>query len=199
MFPMVYMQQMMFLIVSYNNTLGHDASVFLPINTTFNYIGNNANSANIRITTGGETILTSVVTSVIDVYEPDLRATVYMQDLNGGQVNPGDQLEYTLVGKNIGSDISLNTFMSDTLDPRTSYVPNSISVFYGPNSGPKTDAYSDDQAEYDPINRVIIARIGTGANALNGGSVVNSPQGTDSTVVKFRVQVINDCLKDYIK
>jgi large repetitive protein len=183
-----------FRIPSYNNTLGHDANVFLPINTTFNYIGNNANSANIRITTGGETILTSVVTSVIDVYEPDLRATVYMQDLNGGQVNPGDQLEYTLVGKNIGSDISLNTFMSDTLDPRTSYVPNSISVFYGPNSGPKTDAYSDDQAEYDPINRVIIARIGTGANALNGGSVVNSPQGTDSTVVKFRVQVINDCL-----
>ena len=179
---------------SYNNTLGHDASVFFPNNSTFNYIGNNASSANIRITTGGETILTSVVTSVIDVYEPDLRATVYMQDLNGGQVNPGDELEYTLVGKNIGSDISLNTFMSDTLDPRTTFVPNSISIFYGPNTGPKTDAYSDDQAEYDPINRVVIARIGTGANATNGGTVVNSPQGTDSTVVKFRVLVIDDCL-----
>lgn len=179
---------------SYNNTLGHDASVFFPNNSTFNYIGNNASSANIRITTGGETILTSVVTSVIDVYEPDLRATVYMQDLNGGQVNPGDELEYTLVGKNIGSDISLNTFMSDTLDPRTTYVPNSISIFYGPNAGIKTDAYSDDQAEYDPINRVIIARIGTGANALNGGTVVNSPEGTDSTVVKFRVLVTDDCL-----
>lgn len=179
---------------SLNNTLGHDASIFNPNNSTFNYIGNNTNSANIQITTGGETILTSVVTSVIDVFEPDLRATVYISDLNGGQVNPGDELEYTVVGKNIGSDVSLNTFITDTLDPRTIYVPNSLSVFYGPNSGLKTDAYLDDQAEYDPINRVIIARIGTGANNTNGGTVVNSPSGTDSTVIKFKVTVINDCL-----
>ncbi|MCE2683326.1 MAG: hypothetical protein LW704_10305, partial [Cryomorphaceae bacterium] len=135
---------------NFNNTLGHDASVFSPNNMTYNYIGNNTTSANIRITTGGETILTSVVTSVIDVYEPDLRATVYMQDLNGGLVQPGDVLEYTLVGKNIGSDISNGTFMSDTLDPRTTYLPGSISITYGPNLGPKTDAYTDDQAEYDP-------------------------------------------------
>jgi gliding motility-associated-like protein/uncharacterized repeat protein (TIGR01451 family) len=183
-----------FRIPSFNNSLGHDASVFFPNNSTYNYIGNNATSANIRITTGGETILTSVVTSVIDVYEPDLRATVYMEDLNGGLVQPGDILEYTLVGKNIGSDISNGTFMSDTLDPRTTYLPNSISINYGPNLGPKTDAYGDDQAEYDPINRVVIARIGTGATATAGGVVVNSPTGADSTVVKFRVTVINDCL-----
>ena len=75
-----------FRIPNLNNNLGHDASVFFPNNTAFNYIGNNATSANIRITTGGETILTSVVTSVIDVYEPDLRATVSVQDLNGGLV-----------------------------------------------------------------------------------------------------------------
>jgi gliding motility-associated-like protein len=183
-----------FRIPNLNNNLGHDASVFFPNNAAFNYIGNNATSANIRITTGGETILTSVVTSVIDVYEPDLRATVSVQDLNGGLVQPGDVLEYTLVGKNIGSDISNGTFMSDTLDPRTVYLPNSISINYGPNIGPKTDAYNDDQAEYDPINRVVIARIGTGANATTGGVVVNSPTGADSTVVKFRVTVINDCL-----
>jgi gliding motility-associated-like protein/uncharacterized repeat protein (TIGR01451 family) len=183
-----------FRIPSFNNSLGHDASVFFPNNSTYNYIGNNSTSANIRITTGGETILTSVVTSVIDVYEPDLRATVYMSDLNGGLVQPGDILEYTLVGKNIGSDISNGTFMSDTLDPRTVYLPNSISINFGPNLGPKTDVYGDDQAEYDPINRVVIARIGTGATATAGGVVVNSPTGADSTVVKFRVTVINDCL-----
>ncbi len=179
---------------SLNNTLGHDASIFKPNNTTFNYIGNNTSSANIQITTGSETILTSVVTSVIDVFEPDLRATVYISDLNGGQVNPGDQLEYTVVGKNIGSDISIGTFITDTLDPRTVYVPNSISISYGPNLGAKTDAFSDDQAEYDPVNKVVIARIGTGANGSTGGTVVNSPTGADSTVLKFRVTVINDCL-----
>ncbi|TXI88050.1 MAG: T9SS type B sorting domain-containing protein [Crocinitomicaceae bacterium] len=179
---------------SLNNTLGHDASIFKPVNTSLNYIGNNTNSANIQITTGGETILTSVVTSVIDVFEPDLRATVYISDLNGGQVNPGDQLEYTVVGKNIGSDVSLGTFITDTLDPRTVYVPNSLSITYGQNSGPKTDAFADDQAEYDPVNKVIIARIGTGANGSTGGAVANSPTGGDSTVLKFRVTVIDDCL-----
>ncbi len=179
---------------SYNNTLGHDASIFVPVNTTLNYIGNNSSSANIQITTGGETILTTVVTSVIDVFEPDLRATVHVTDLNGGQVNPGDQLEYTIVGKNIGSDISLGTFITDTLDPRTVYVPNSLSISYGQNLGPKTDALSDDQAEYDAVNKVVKARIGTGANGVSGGSVVNSSTGADSTVLKFRVTVLNDCL-----
>ncbi len=177
-----------------NNTLGHDASIFVPNNTTLNYIGNNTSSANIQITTGGETILTSVVTSVIDVFEPDLRATVYISDLNGGQVNPGDQLEYTVVGKNIGSDISLGTFITDTLDPRTIYVPNSLSITYGPNLGSKTDVFLDDQAEYDPVNRVVKARIGNGANGVSGGAVANSPTGADSTVLKFRVTVIDDCL-----
>ena len=179
---------------SFNNTLGHDASVFFPNNTLFNYIGHNANSANVRITTGGETILTTVVTSVIDVYEPDLRATVYLQDLNGGTVNPGDVLEYTLVGKNIGSDVATGTYMTDTLDIRTTYLPNSISVFYGPNTGNKTDAYLDDQAEYDPVNRVVRVRIGTGANSTTGGSVASSATGTDSTVVKFRVTLVSDCM-----
>ena len=183
-----------FRIPSFNNTLGHDASIFFPNNASFNYIGNNASSANVRIITGGETILTTVVTSVIDVFEPDLRATVYMQDLNGGTVNPGDVLEYTLVGKNIGSDVSTGTYMTDTLDIRTTYLPNSISVFYGPNTGFKTDAYLDDQAEYDPINRVVRVRIGNGANATTGGSVASSVAGTDSTVVKFRVTLVSDCM-----
>jgi gliding motility-associated-like protein/uncharacterized repeat protein (TIGR01451 family) len=179
---------------SFNNTLGHDVSIFVPVNTALNYIGNNSSSANIQITTGGETILTSVVTSVIDVFEPDLRATVYVSDLNGGQVNPGDQLEYTIVGKNIGSDVSLGTFITDTLDPRTIYVPNSLSITYGQNLGSKTDAFSDDQAEYDPVNRVVKARIGTGANSTTGGAVASSSTGADSTVLKFRVTVIDDCL-----
>jgi conserved repeat domain len=128
-----------FRIPSYNNTLGQDANIFLPDNTSFAYLPNNAISAAIRISTGGESILAQVVTSVIDVYEPDLRATVYIDDLNGGIVNPGDTLEYMIVGKNIGSDLSVNTFISDTLDIRTDYIPGSLKISSGPNSGSKTD------------------------------------------------------------
>ena len=178
----------------YNNNLGYDAAIFIPDNSSFNYIGNNSNSATVRVSTSGENILCRVLTSAIDIYEPDLRASVYIDDLNGGIVEPGDELEYTLVGKNIGSDLSLNTFIVDTLDPRTQYVANSISIDFGPNSGVKTDVAGDDQAEYDAVTNSIKIRVGTGADAISGGEMIASPEGTDSTVVKFRVTVVDDCL-----
>ena len=179
---------------NYSNSLGYDAGIFSPSNATYQYISNGASNATIRITTSSENILSRVITSAIDVYEPDIRATVRINDLNGGLVNPGDILEYTMVGKNIGSDISVGTFMTDTLDPRVSYIPNTIQVTYGPNLGPKTDVTGDDQGEYIAADKVVKVRIGTGANAITGGQVNNSNSGADSTVIKFQVLVNNDCL-----
>ncbi|MEY4893239.1 MAG: hypothetical protein RL751_49, partial [Bacteroidota bacterium] len=177
---------------SYNNTLGYDANIFIPNNAAQNYLSNGATSANIRVTTTSETILSRVITSAIDIYEPDLRATVFVNDLNGGAVAPGDILEYTVSGKNIGSDVALNSFITDTLDIRMAYVPNSLVVLNGTNAGAKTDAPGDDQAEYDAVNRFVKYRVGTGANASTGGSMINST--VDSVLVKFQVQVSNDCL-----
>ncbi|MGY8942274.1 MAG: hypothetical protein ACKVJH_09610, partial [Flavobacteriales bacterium] len=71
-------------IPAFNNTLGHDANVFIPDNSTFDFLSNNSSSGTIRISTGGESIMVQTVTSVIDVFEPDLKATVYIEDLNGG-------------------------------------------------------------------------------------------------------------------
>jgi gliding motility-associated-like protein/uncharacterized repeat protein (TIGR01451 family) len=178
---------------NYNNTLALDASIFIPNNTTFNYLGNNVSNATIRVTTSSENIMTRVVTSSIDIFEPDLRADVRIRDINGGNVNPGDVLEYTVVGKNIGSDLSINTYMVDTLDPRTTFVPGSISISYGPNLGNKTDVVTDDQAEYISSSRAIRARVGTGASGSTGGQMQASGTGADSTVLKFRVTVLNDC------
>ena len=179
---------------NYNNSLGYDAGIFSPNNATYQYLSNGATNATIRISTSSENILSRVITSAIDVYEPDIRASVRIADLNGGQVNPGDILEYTMVGKNIGSDISVGTFMTDTLDPRVSYVPNSIQVTFGPNLGAKTDVLGDDQGEYIATEKVVKVRIGNGANAINGGQVSNLNSGADSTVIKFKVVVNSDCL-----
>jgi large repetitive protein len=181
-------------VPSLNNTLGQDANIFVPNNTAKNYIGNSANSATIRVTTGGETILTHVITSAIDIYEPDLRAAVSVTDLNGGLVEPGDVLQYRVVAKNIGSDPSVNTFVTDTIEGNAAFVPGSINIIYGPNAGAKSDAGGDDQAEYIAGSRAVKVRIGTGANATTGGTVVNSPQGTDSTVFTFRVTASTDCI-----
>ncbi|MES2589140.1 MAG: gliding motility-associated C-terminal domain-containing protein [Bacteroidota bacterium] len=178
---------------SYNNNLGHDANIYSPDNSTFNYIGNSATSASIRISTATDNVLTSVITSSIDIYVPDLRASVSFSDLNGGNVVPGDILEYSITAKNIGSDVSIGTILTDTLDSRLTYIPGSIQISSGPNSGLKTDLTDADQAEFVVGNNVIKARIGSGANGVIGGSVNNSPTGADSTVIKFRVQLTNDC------
>ena len=179
---------------NYNNTLGFDTGIFLPDNTTKSYIGNNATSATVRVATSQDAIIPRVITSAIDIYEPDLRATVYINDLNGAPAQPNDILEYTVIAKNIGSDVSLNTYLVDTLDLRTNYVPNSISFLNGPYAGSKTDNKSDDQAEYDALTRTIKARVSSGANSLQGGSMNNSPTGIDSAVVRFRVKIADDCI-----
>lgn len=183
-----------FRLPSYNNNLGFDSGIFNPNNSTLNYLPNAASSATIRIVTSQDAIIPRAISSAIDIYEPDLRSSVRIKDLNGGLAQPGDILEYTIVGKNIGSDISVNTYMTDTLDPRVTYMPGTIQIVHGPNLGNKTDVTGDDQAEYLGAFKVVKVRIGTGANAITGGQVVNSSTGADSTVVKFKVTVNNDCL-----
>ncbi|MGV3630735.1 MAG: gliding motility-associated C-terminal domain-containing protein [Bacteroidota bacterium] len=178
---------------SYNNNLGHDANIYAPDNSAFAYIGNSATSASIEVSSSSENILTSVITSAVDIYVPDLRSSVSYTDLNAGTVEPGDILEYSITAKNIGSDVSINTFLTDTLDERLTYIPGSLQITFGPNSGMKTDAADADQAEFVAGDNVIRARIGTGANGVTGGSVVNSSTGADSTVIKFRVQLLDEC------
>ena len=182
---------------SYNNTLGYDANIFVPNNSAKNYIGNNAISATIRQTTGGETFLTQVVTSAIDVYEPDLRSAVRVANIThpgNPTAQPGDILEYTVNGLNIGSDPSINTYVTDTIEGNAQYVPGSLQIIYGPNLGAKTDVAGDDQGEYIAASKAVRVRIGNGANNFLGGLVNNSPSGLDSTVFKFRVQATTDCV-----
>ncbi len=182
---------------NYNNTLGYDANIFVPDNSAKNYIGNNAVSATIRQTTGGETFLTQVVTSAIDVYDPNLQSYVNVRNVtNPGAAlaNSGDILEYSMNLLNVGSDPSVNSYVVDTLEGNVQFIPGSITIVSGPNAGVKTDAIGDDQAEYYSASKSIKVRIGTGANNFMGGVINNSPVGSDSTKVTFRVQVSNDCV-----
>ena len=178
----------------FGNTLGFDADIFAPNNAAKNYIANSATTATIRERTGGETYITQVITSAIDVFEPDDRGGLKVVDLNGGSVVAGDTLEYTATIKNIGSNPSINTYIVDSFPFNCVYVPGSMNVVYGPNAGVKTDASGDDQGDFYPIAKSIKVRIGTGANAVSGGTLIDSPTGIDSTQVKFRVTVTTDCI-----
>ncbi len=184
-----------FRLPNMNNTGGLDADIFAPVNTTKNYIGNSATSCVLRMTTSSETYLPQVISTAIDVYEPDVRASVAITDLNGGVLNPGDIVEYKLKVINIGSDPAIRNFITDTIDKNLDFLPGSITIVSGPNSGVKTDGAGDDQAEYIAGQRVIKVRVGTGANASIGGKILNSLNGADSTVIRFRATVTSDCIK----
>ncbi|MGB1076028.1 MAG: PKD domain-containing protein [Flavobacteriales bacterium] len=179
---------------AFNNNLGHDANIFVPDNSDFDFLPNNATDAEIRVTTGGESITVQAITSSIDVYEPDLRATVYIEDLNGGIANPGDILEYTVVGKNIGSDVAVDVYITDTLDIRTQYIPGSLMWVSGPLSGSMTDELGDDPGEFLAADQTIRVRVGEGANGFNGGDLENDPLGADSVAFRFQVELTDDCL-----
>ncbi|MDA9019303.1 PKD domain-containing protein [Flavobacteriales bacterium] len=181
-------------VPAFNNTLGHDANIFIPDNSGYDFLPNNATDAEIRVTTGGESITVHAITSSIDVYEPDLRATVYIEDLNGGVAEPGDILEYTVVAKNLGSDAATEVYMTNTLDIRTNFVEGSLVWDSAPLTGWMTDAAGDDPGEFLVDDQMVQVRIGATADGTTGGTLNNDPTGQDSISYRFQVQLTDDCL-----
>ncbi len=178
-----------------HNTMGWDADIFAPDNSTKNFIGNNATSASLRLTTGNENYYAQVVTTAIDVFEPDIRIGNTTVDINGAPLNPGDTLLYTVTIQNLGSDTAINAQLIDTIPFNLDYVPGSIQVIAGANQGFKTDAFGDDQGDFDPVGNRVIVRVGSGANATQGGAIGDNPTGADSSTFTFRATVTQECVK----
>jgi clumping factor A len=146
----------------------------------------------------GQALATLSATSTLDTYllgsfitavstlEPSFQGSAKrVQDLNGQALRPGDELLYSIDIVNRGSDASVRTLLRDVLPSGVSYVPQSIEVTSGPDAGKKTDAAGDDAADYDPVMRTLVVRVGDGATAEAGGSVAIGQQVT----LQFRVLV----------
>lgn len=168
----------------YTNTLGLDIDTFTP-NTP---LPNGSTSAVVRVIgTSGDVIYPGVITLATDIFIPNIKdsLTKTVTDVNGGAVLPGDVLEYELYLKNEGNDGALGLVLSDVLPANTTFVPGSITVVSGANTGSKTDAAADDQAEYTASTRTVTVRLGTGANASTGGQLLPGQEAR----VRFRVTV----------
>lgn len=174
---------------AYANALGMDSS-FTPAD---GFVGNNATSATIRVTTSGDQYLPGVITFATEIYAPKIEQTKTVSDLNGGDVEQGDILEYTVSGVNSGQDGTAGFVLRDPIPANSTYVPGSI-VLGGTSTtaGAATDASGDDRAEYDAANGRVVARLGTGASATQGGNV--APTRTYS--LKFKVRVNGPALAD---
>ena len=169
----------------YINQMGFDIDVFstsgtLPTNAT-------VTTVTLASATGGETYYPGVITTAIDIFVPNLAAslTKTVADLNGGAVDPGDILQYTIFFKNTGQDIATKVFVIDPIPAGTTFFPGSLKVASGANTGAKSDAADADQAEFDSAQNRVVFRLGSGASSTNGGSF--SPG--DSSTITFQVKV----------
>jgi len=156
----------------YPNIMAVDANI---VNTT-NIIANNATSATIVTSTSGDTFFPLVITSAIEIYAPKINATKTAVDLNGGQLLPGDVVQYSINVSNTGQDNANSLVLTDVLPAGTSFVAGSLIINGSPAGA---------LAEYDSGNNLVRFRLGSGATASQGGTLgVNA-----STTVGFQVRV----------
>jgi large repetitive protein len=159
------------------NQLGFD----LDVMEVRNALSNMATTATITLETTGDTYFPGVVTFATDIYAPRVAAIKTVTDVNGESVRPGDVLEYRIVVENSGNDPAGRVVLSDPLPTGISFVPGSIRI----DGVAATDQSGDDRAEYVGNSRTLTARLGTGANASQGGTLATNA----NSVVTFRVRV----------
>ncbi|MCK9249577.1 MAG: hypothetical protein M0P31_11475 [Solirubrobacteraceae bacterium] len=169
----------------YPNQLGIEQSIV----EANGILPNGATSATIRLTSSGDVYAPGVVTFATELYAPRIEQTKTVEDVNGGEVEQGDVLRYTVSGRNVGQDGATGFVLRDPLPADLTYVPGSIQVT--PAGGGTTatvavtDAVGDDRGEYDAVNRRVVARLGTGSDATTGGTVAVGARYQ----VTFRVRV----------
>lgn len=146
-------------------------------------------AADIEATSSQDLYLLGAFITSISTFKPDLSTSGKdVEDVDGGALLVGDQLRFTVTAMNTGNDDAVNTVMTDPLPMNVTYVPGSIEITAGANAGTKTDATADDQAEYDSGSHTLVVRLGTGADATNGGTLAVG----ESTTVAFLVTVNDD-------
>ena len=168
---------------NYVNQMGYDADLV----TANGVIKNAATSATITLTTGGETYYPGVVTSAIELFAPEITVAKQVADLNGGTVQAGDVLRYTITVANdpTALDAAVNVLLNDAIPANTTYKPGSLVITAGANVGTKTDAADGDQAEL--MGSSVRFQLGSGAGGAgtSGGRLAPG----ESTTVTFEVTV----------
>lgn len=148
-----------------------------------------ATSATLGVAVTSDVVYLGVVATAIRSKKPilDTQLAYSPQSVAG----PGTVLDFTATTKNTGDDTATGVVLLHKLPPGLSYVPGSVRVVSGPNSGSKTDAPADDQADYDANSRTLSIRLGNGANATTGGSIAPA----DSPIeVRYQLKVEDSAL-----
>ncbi|WP_433249330.1 DUF7507 domain-containing protein [Streptosporangium sp. CA-135522] len=106
-----------------------------------------------------------------------------------GPVDVGDVVTYRLIARNEGGAAAENVRLTDAIPAGTSYVPGSLRVVSGPNTGIKTDQPGDDQGGFDPVTGKVSFSLGDGATGATLGRLPNTAELPGGTTVEFQVRV----------
>ncbi|MCO8272675.1 Ig-like domain-containing protein [Actinoplanes sp. TRM 88003] len=145
-------------------------------------LNNSVNNAKLTLTTGGETFYPGVVTFTTDLFAPDVVTTMTGTDVDGGDLLPGDVIEYRIAVRNDGTDVALNTVLSNAIPTHTTYVPGTLKV----EGAARTDAAGDDTAQF--AGGTATFGVGTAPTGTAGGSLAHN----ETSYVTFRVKVDTD-------
>ena len=147
--------------------------------------------------TTSEQFILGGFTAAIELFTPDVQIVKSVENVSrpGQPAWPGDELEYTIEVRNGESpqqvvDTATDVVVSDPIPVGTSYVPGSLEQVDGEPTpaGSRTDGTGDDSAERIADPNVVRFRVGSGANATDGGSLAAG----ESATVRFRVTVNED-------
>jgi large repetitive protein len=148
---------------------------------------NNGTSANIVVTTSGDTYFPAVVTLATQLYAPQITSTKTVRNLThpGGPDQLGDTLQYTVSYTNTGSDSAANFVMRDSIPAGTTYVPGTLHIGGSAGSSNPTDALADDAGEFNATTGEVVFRLGVGGNGTTGGQI--RPGDTDTATFNVTI------------
>ncbi|MBM9509502.1 isopeptide-forming domain-containing fimbrial protein [Actinacidiphila acididurans] len=106
-----------------------------------------------------------------------------------GPLEVGDVVTYRVTARNEGGGAAENLVLTDAVPDGTTYLPGSLRIVDGPNTGTKSDAQGDDQAYYDPAADSVVFHLGDGASGVQGGSLTSTESLPAGTTVEYRVTI----------
>ena len=116
-------------------------------------LANGATSATINLNTTNDTYFPGVVSFSTELFAPQLDLAKSGADVDGGPLDVGDEILYTVAASNTGDDSAINAVVTDLIPDGTTYLPGSLKL----NGIALSDATGDDSGEIaNGPNRIVV-------------------------------------------
>src|SRR5690606_24393545 len=166
--------------IASTNTMGFDADIF-DLTPPNSIIDNGETGARFRMSTTGDSYGAFLTAFAVDVIEPKIQLVKTVEDgsgndIGGGDVNLGQEIEYVISFQNVGNDDATNTTIRDILPANVSFADLSANLSLPP----------DVTYVYNPATHEIIFTIPD--NLVVDGQ-------PDPQYIRFDVNVVNNCFE----